>query len=282
MSPMIEVHELRKTFRAGRGLFGRGARVVAVDGVSFTVEKGTTFGLVGESGSGKSTTARMVCRLLEPDSGRVRLDGTDIVAARGADLKALRRRIQMVFQDPFASLNPRWTVGALIAEGMRVHGLVPAAGRRDRVVELLEACGLDAGAADRYPHEFSGGQRQRIGIARALAVQPQILVLDEPVSALDVSVQAQILNLLSRLQRDLGLTYLFIAHDLAIVERFCDRIAVMRSGVIVEEGVPSEIYARPRHEYTRTLLAAIPVPDPRRGRRQRKSRLPEVDDAAHV
>lgn len=266
MTALLEIQDLRKVFRAGRGMLAAGPPTVAVDSVSFTIEQGTCFGLVGESGSGKSTTARLVCRLIQADGGRVLIDGHDILARRGRHLKTLRRRVQMVFQDPFASLNPRWKVGSLIAEGMRVHGLVPRAERPERVAALLEACGLPAEAANRHPHEFSGGQRQRIGIARALAVQPEILVLDEPVSALDVSIQAQILNLLTRLQRDLGLTYLFIAHDLAIVERFCDRIAVMRAGAIVEEGTPAEMFRDPRHEYTRTLLEAIPVPDPRRRR----------------
>jgi peptide/nickel transport system ATP-binding protein/oligopeptide transport system ATP-binding protein len=271
--PILDVRGLRKTFH-GRG---SGRDTVAVDDVGFTVPAGTTFGLVGESGSGKSTTGRIVCRLLEPDSGQVLIEGQDVLAARGRELKAHRRRVQMVFQDPFASLNPRWKVGGLVAEGMRVHKLVPAAERRDRVVQLLEQCGLRADVADRYPHEFSGGQRQRIGIARALAVQPRILVLDEPVSALDVSIQAQILTLLQKLQRELGLTYVFIAHDLAIVERFCDHIAVMRRGTVVERGVPAEIYAAPRHEYTRALLDAIPIPDPRR--RRRSTRSLEVHDA---
>ena len=279
MTALLEVTDLRKSFRAGRGTAARRRVTVAVRGVSFSVERGGAFGLVGESGSGKSTTARMVCRLLEPDSGRVLLDGQDVLAVHGRELKQLRRRVQMVFQDPFASLDPRWRVGSLVAEGMRIHGHVPPQQRRQRVAELLEQCGLRPDAAGRYPHEFSGGQRQRIGIARALAVDPEVLVLDEPVSALDVSIRAQILNLLQRLQRELGLTYLFIAHDLAIVERFCGRVAVMRDGAIVEEGDPAEVYRRPRHQYTRTLLDAIPVPDPRR-RRRPGSRPMEVDDAS--
>jgi peptide/nickel transport system ATP-binding protein/oligopeptide transport system ATP-binding protein len=263
VSGYLQVRDLRKSFRAGRGLFSRGPAVVAVDGICLDVARGQTFGLVGESGSGKSTTARIVARLLEADSGQVILDGAPMLTLRGRDLFRARRRVQMVFQDPFASLDPRWRVGSLIAEGMRVHRLGPPAERRRRVGELLEQCGLPAEAAGRYPHEFSGGQRQRIGIARALAVQPELLVLDEPVSALDVSIRAQILNLLSRLQRELNLTYLFIAHDLAVVERFCDEIAVMRGGEIVERGRPRQIYRHPRHEYTRELLDAIPTPDPR-------------------
>jgi ABC-type oligopeptide transport system ATPase subunit len=262
MPPVLEVEDLRKVFRAGRGIMARGPETVAVDSISFTIERGTTYGLVGESGSGKSTTARMVCRLLEPDGGRVLIDGDGILGVHGKALKRLRRRIQMVFQDPFASLDPRWRVGSLIGEGIRTHNLLPTPRRRARVAELLEMCGLRPEHADRYPHEFSGGQRQRIGIARALAVEPEILVLDEPVSALDVSIRAQILTLLKQLQADLGLTYLFIAHDLAIVERFCDHLAVMRSGAIVEQGTPDRIYRAPSHPYTRDLLDAIPVPDP--------------------
>jgi ABC-type oligopeptide transport system ATPase subunit len=269
VTALLSVRDLRKTFRGGRGLLGKGPATVAVDSVSFDVDRGTTFGLVGESGSGKSTTARIVSRLLDADSGTVLLDGQDLLSARARELFRARRRVQMVFQDPFASLNPRWKVGSLVAEGIRIHKLVSSAEeRRTRVGELLEQCGLPADAAARYPHEFSGGQRQRIGIARALAVEPELLVLDEPVSALDVSIQAQILNLLTRLQEELGLTYLFIAHDLAIVERFCDEIAVMCKGEIVERGKPEVLYKTPRHEYTRTLLDAVPVADPRR-RRQR-------------
>jgi ABC-type oligopeptide transport system ATPase subunit len=262
MPAVLEVENLRKVFRGGRGILARGPETVAVDSISFSVERSTTYGLVGESGSGKSTTARMVCRLLEPDGGRVLIDGADILGVHGRALKRLRRRIQMVFQDPFASLDPRWRVGSLIGEGIRTHDLLPRQGRRARVAELLELCGLRPEHADRYPHEFSGGQRQRIGIARALAVEPEILVLDEPVSALDVSIRAQILTLLKQLQAELGLTYLFIAHDLAIVERFCDRLAVMRAGAIVEQGTPEQVYGAASHPYTQELLDAIPIPDP--------------------
>jgi peptide/nickel transport system ATP-binding protein/oligopeptide transport system ATP-binding protein len=205
----------------------------------------------------------MLCRLLTPDSGEVRLGGDDVLTLRGASLKAFRRRVQMVFQDPFASLDPRWTVGGMVAEGMRIHGHVPRDRRAARVADLLERCGLRPEHAADRPHEFSGGQRQRIGIARALAVEPDLLVLDEPVSALDVSIQAQILVLLDELRADLGLTYVLIAHDLAVVERFCDRLAVMRDGEIVEEGTPGEVYRAPAHAYTRALLDAVPVPDPR-------------------
>jgi len=270
MSSIIEVRHLCKSFRSGRGL-GKGSISRAVDDVSFTVERGTTFGLVGESGSGKSTTARIVVRLLDADSGNVLLDGQELLGLRGRELFRVRRRVQMVFQDPFASLDPRWKVGSLVAEGIRIHKLRPRAEQPDRAAEILELCGLSADVARQYPHEFSGGQRQRIGIARALAVEPEVLVLDEPVSALDVSIQAQILNLLAELQERLSLMYVFISHDLAIVERFCDQIAVMSEGRIVERGSPQTLYNAPAHEYTRTLLSAVPVPDPRR-RRQRVPR----------
>ncbi|WP_145968815.1 ATP-binding cassette domain-containing protein [Ornithinimicrobium sufpigmenti] len=261
---MLRVHDLVKTFTSGRALLGKAERSVAVDHVSFEIEAGASFGLVGESGSGKSTTARIVARLLDADSGSVELKGVDLLAMRGRDLLRARREVQMVFQDPFASLNPRWKVGSLVAEGLRIHHRQSAESRRTRVLELLDMCGLPASAADRYPHEFSGGQRQRIGIARALAVEPEVLILDEPVSALDVSIQAQILTLLTRLRSELGLTYLFIAHDLAIVERFCDHVAVMQRGRIVEQGRPRELYQNPQDDYTKTLLSAIPIPDPRR------------------
>jgi peptide/nickel transport system ATP-binding protein/oligopeptide transport system ATP-binding protein len=263
MTALLEVDGLVKTFGQGRSLFGRGQVHRAVDNVSFSVAAGTTFGLVGESGSGKSTTARILARLLEADQGSVKLDGKELLTQRGAALQRSRQQVQMVFQDPFASLNPRWKVGSLVGEGLRIHQRLNRSARRARVVELLEMCGLPAAAADRYPHQFSGGQRQRIGIARALAVEPQLLILDEPVSALDVSIQAQILTLLGKLQADLGLTYLFIAHDLAVVERFCDWVAVMQAGAVVEQGAPRQLYANAQHEYTRTLLRAIPIPDPR-------------------
>lgn len=261
---MLSVRGLVKRFSSGRSLFGSGEGVVAVAGVSFDVPAGCSFGLVGESGSGKSTTARMVARLLDADEGSVKLEGTELLTLRGRDLLRARRRVQMVFQDPFASLNPRWKVGNLVAEGLRIHHRADRGQHRARVSELLEMCGLPASAANRFPHEFSGGQRQRIGIARALAVEPQLLILDEPVSALDVSIQAQILLLLDQLRAELGLTYLFIAHDLAIVERFCDHVAVMQNGAILETGPPRELYSNPQHEYTKALLGAIPIPDPRR------------------
>lgn len=262
MSAFLEVSGLKKTYSTGRGLLTRHQLAPAVDDVSFRIESGSTFGLVGESGSGKSTTARIVARLESADAGSVLLRGSDLLSARGRGLLDVRREVQMVFQDPFASLDPRWTVEQLIGEGMRIHRIGTRRDRRDRVVDLLEQVGLQASAAVRLPHQFSGGQRQRIGIARALAVNPELLVLDEPVSALDISIQAQILNLLIDLQRQRGLTYLFISHDLAIVERFCEVVAVMKDGKIVEQATADELYRNPQHEYTRALLAAIPVPDP--------------------
>jgi len=264
MTPKLRVQGLLKTFQSGRALLGTAQRSVAVDGISFDVAAGSSFGLVGESGSGKSTTARIMANLLDADEGSVQLDGREMLSLGRRDLLSARRRVQMVFQDPFASLNPRWKVGNLVGEGLRIHHHLGREAHRARVNELLEMCGLPASAASRFPHEFSGGQRQRIGIARALAVEPEVLILDEPVSALDVSIQAQILTLLSRLQTELGLTFVFIAHDLAIVERFCDHVAVMQDGRIVEQGVPAELYRDPQHDYTRTLLGAIPIPDPRR------------------
>ena len=238
------------------------APTAAVDGISFDVGAGETLALVGESGCGKSTTARLAMRLLEPSSGQVLFDDQDITKLGGAALRRVRRRMQMVFQDPFASLNPRMTVQAIVAEPLIVHGIGTSATRRDRVASLLDLVGLSAAQAGRYPHEFSGGQRQRIGIARALAVEPALVVCDEPVSALDVSIQAQVVNLLQDLQARLGLSYLFIAHDLAVVRQMADRVAVMYRGRIVEIGPRDAVYGNPRHPYTRALLAAIPRPDP--------------------
>ncbi len=266
--PILTVENLSRHFTVRSGiLFGRATGVVrAVDGVSFSVNRGETLALVGESGCGKSTTARLVLRLLEPTTGTIRFEGSYIQDMKGEPLRTLRRRMQIVFQDPFASLNPRMTVGQILEEPLILHRLGDAASRAARVEELLSVVGLAGYHARRYPHEFSGGQRQRIGIARALAVEPVLIVCDEPVSALDVSIQAQVVNLLRDLQRRLGLSYLFIAHDLAVVKHVADRVAVMYLGQIVEIGPKQALFSDPRHPYTRTLLAAIPRPDPHRDR----------------
>lgn len=260
---LLEVQDLSMHFVARDGASGRVRGLVkAVDGVSFTLRRGETLGLVGESGCGKSTTARSLLRLLEPTGGKVVFDGVDVLSMDAPTLRAFRARAQIVFQDPFGSLNPRLTAAGMLEEVLQVHNLAgEAAGRQRRAVELLELVGLRAEHAGRYPHQFSGGQRQRLGIARALSVEPEFIVLDEAVSALDVSVQAQIVNLLLDLKSDLGLAYLFIAHDLAVVEHLCDRVAVMYLGKIVETGPAERLYRAPRHPYTKALLSAVPSLD---------------------
>jgi ABC-type oligopeptide transport system ATPase subunit len=260
---LLEVRELHKSF-VTHGGWPRGVRheVRAVDGVSFSVAAGETFGLVGESGCGKSTVARCVLRLLTPDAGEVRFDGRDVLSLPPREMRSLRREMQIIFQDPYSSLDPRMRVGALVAEPLEIHAKGTRRARQARVAELLERVGLGEAARDKFPHEFSGGQRQRIGIARALALSPRLVIADEPVSALDLSVRAQVINLLMELQRDLSLTYLFIAHDLALVRRICSRVAVMVRGRIVELAGAAELFSDPRHPYTRALLAAVPVPDP--------------------
>jgi peptide/nickel transport system ATP-binding protein/oligopeptide transport system ATP-binding protein len=263
MTALLEVDGLVKHFAAARSVFGRPtAYVKAVDGVSFTVEAGKTLALVGESGCGKSTVSRLVLRLIEPDAGTVRFEGRDLGALDANALRAFRRDAQIIFQDPYASLNPRMTVSQILTEPLALHDLVPAARRRERVEELLRLVGLEPRFARRYPHEFSGGQRQRIAIARALAVEPKLVICDEPVSALDVSIRSQILNLLRDLQDRLGLAYIFVSHDLAVVKHIADRVAVMNLGGIVETAAAGALFAAPRHPYSRALLSAIPVPKP--------------------
>ena len=263
---MLEVRNLVVHYRTGSWFSGGGRTVYAVNGVSLDVDAGETLALVGESGSGKSSFGRAVLRLHPPTSGSVSFEGQDLLGLDRTALRAMRRRMQIVFQDPYSSLNPRLTVGASVAEGLEIHRIVPKQEMSARVGALLEEVGLDSSMAGRYPHEFSGGQRQRIGIARALAVEPVFLVCDEPVSALDVSVQAQVLNLFLELQRHRGLGYLFIAHDLAVVRQIAHRVAVMYLGLIVEQGDVETVIGRPRHPYTIALLSAVPVPDPERQR----------------
>ena len=265
---LLEVRELSKYFPVHAGLLKREvARVYAVDKVSFDLERGHTLGLVGESGCGKSTLARALVRLYEPDSGQVRLGGADFLALRDEALKKARARMQLIFQDPYASLNPRMSIGRILEEPLLLHGVGDREQRRTKVLALLDAVGMRVDAYDRFPHEFSGGQRQRIGIARAIALEPELVICDEPVSALDVSIQSQVLNLLRELQQRLGLAYIFISHDLAVVRYISDRVAVMYLGRIVELADTDDFYAAPRHPYTQALLASLPIPDPsKRGR----------------
>ncbi|NUR54003.1 MAG: ABC transporter ATP-binding protein [Acidobacteria bacterium] len=266
--PLLEVRHLVKEFSRRRGLFGATTMMRAVDDVSFTIAKGETFGLVGESGSGKTTTGRCILRLVEPTSGDVIFDGRHVLELRRGDMRRARRHMQIVFQDPYSSLNPRMRVGDIVEEPLVIHRLGSKKERRARVAQLFELVGLDPDHLRRYPSEFSGGQRPRLGLARALALNPSFIIADEPVSALDVSVQAQVVNLLMDLQQRLQLTYLFIAHDLRLVEHICTRVAVMYRGRIVEMGETAKLFAAPQHPYTRALLSAIPVPDPD-ARRQR-------------
>ncbi|RMF36328.1 MAG: ATP-binding cassette domain-containing protein [Alphaproteobacteria bacterium] len=268
MSELLRVRDLVRHFpsRDGRGV------VRAVDGVSLTLGKGETLGIVGESGCGKSTLGRTILRLIEPSSGSVVFDGTELSTLDRRRMRALRRQMQIVFQDPYASLDPRLTVGAIVGEPLVIHGIGSRETRRKAVLELLQTVGLDEEAAGRYPHEFSGGQRQRIGIARALALRPKLIIADEPVSALDVSIQSQILNLLAELKQDFGLSYILISHDLAVVEHLSDTVAVMYLGRIVETAAAETLFARPSHPYTQALISSVPTPDP--GRRAQRIMLP--------
>jgi len=265
-APLLEVTNLVKYFPIKSGVLidREVGRVRAVDGVSLTLHEGETLGLVGESGCGKSTLSRAILQLITPTSGSVKFDGQELVGRSPRELRPLRRQMQMIFQDPFASLNPRKRIGQIIGDPMKLHGLADGAQLKRRVQELLDRVGLQAEHFNRYPHEFSGGQRQRIGIARALALEPRLIIADEPVSALDVSVQAQIINLLEDLQREFGMAYLFVAHDLGVVRHVSDRVAVMYLGKIVEHADSDTLYARPRHPYTHALLSAVPIPDPRK------------------
>ncbi|NCP86322.1 MAG: peptide ABC transporter substrate-binding protein [Anaerolineae bacterium CG_4_9_14_3_um_filter_57_17] len=272
---LLQVKDLKKHFPVFRGVFQRQVGAVrAVDGVSFDVYRGETLGLVGESGCGKSTTGRTILQLYKPTAGSVVFDGINLVTLKGEDMRHMRQRIQMIFQDPYASLNPRMTVGEIIGEPIMVHeSAVTAKQIEERVAALLNKVNLNPAFASRYPHEFSGGQRQRIGIARALALKPDFIVCDEPISALDVSIQAQVVNLLEDMQQELGLTYLFIAHDLSMVKHISDRIAVMYLGVVMELADRANLYAEPMHPYTQALLSAVPIPDPRLEAQRRRTIL---------
>jgi oligopeptide/dipeptide ABC transporter ATP-binding protein len=283
-SPLVEVQSLVKHFPITQGIIlqRQVGAVKAVDDVSFDVMKGETLGIVGETGCGKSTTARLLCRLLDPTSGDIRFEGESIASRKGAALKALRREMQMIFQDPYSSLNPRKTVGSIIAEPFSIHKMLTGEGeRKKRVQDLMDRVGLNPEHYNRYPHEFSGGQRQRIGVARAIALEPKLLIADEPVSALDVSIQAQVLNLMLTLKRELGLTLVFIAHDLSVVRHMCDRVAVMYLGKVVELAPSDSLYGFPRHPYTGALLSAVPVPDPAGGKRQRQLLTGDVPSPAN-
>ncbi len=260
---ILEVKNLCKYFQANKGIFSKKSYIKAVDNVSFSIKRGETLGLVGESGCGKTTTGRTILKLYEPTSGNVIFNGEDITNKSEKEMIPLRRKMQMIFQDPYASLNPRMTVGDIVGEAIDIHGLYKGKEREDRIRYLLDKVGLNGSHINRYAHEFSGGQRQRIGIARALAVEPEFIVCDEPISALDVSIQAQVINMLEELQEELGLTYLFIAHDLSMVKHISTHIGVMYLGQMVEKGPSDDVYLRPKHPYTKALLSAVPIPDPK-------------------